>query len=330
MVDRRGLAGSHGNSEQCKAFTLKAGVVVGVLDQQPRNAQTLRILTRLEPLGRTGGHAGYGLNLTRATLDASCKYPWLRRADSRKYGAYDDDADTLAWIRERQPDPRLCLEAQIMDWADDIANAVHDLADGLRGNAIPAAVLTDPAEATALAALAATHFAAEPAAATQAAANLTTLLAGTGLAKPLARSHAAITRWTETMTNRLVTLTVTATRAVYGPGRLARHHGDLIVPPQAAADAAVLRAITLRYVLRDPDRRSRWQRQRELLTDLAHCLTRYAPEALDPPFRQWWGEAVDDTSRLRVIVDQIAVLTEHDAVQRQRQLAAGAAAAAPG
>src|SRR6476469_1897375 len=72
------------------------------------NAQTLRILTRLEP--KVGGT---GLNLTRATLDASCKYPWLRRPGLRKFGAYAADAPMLAWVRDCAPDGRCCLEAQI-------------------------------------------------------------------------------------------------------------------------------------------------------------------------------------------------------------------------
>ena len=50
------------------------------------NAQTLRILTRLEPKV-----TGAGLNLTRAVVDATAKYPWPRRADTRKFGVYADD-----------------------------------------------------------------------------------------------------------------------------------------------------------------------------------------------------------------------------------------------
>ena len=93
------------------------------------NAQSLRLLTRLEPKV-----PGAGLNLTRATLDATLKYP-LAGAAARgwpKYGAYAADAEAFAWIRDGAPaDRRRCLEAQVMDWADDVAYSVHDLEDGL-------------------------------------------------------------------------------------------------------------------------------------------------------------------------------------------------------
>ena len=70
------------------------------------NAQTLRILTRLETktLDPDGGPAG--LNLTRAVLDATAKYPWPRRDGQRKYGVYADDLPAFGWVRAGAPDGR--------------------------------------------------------------------------------------------------------------------------------------------------------------------------------------------------------------------------------
>jgi len=105
------------------------------------NAQSLRLLTRLE-----AKVTGAGLNLTRATLDATLKYPWPPPADGGKYGAYDDDAAVFGWIREGAPASQPCLEAQVMDWADDVAYSVHDLEDGLHAGLIKLDQLRDQAE----------------------------------------------------------------------------------------------------------------------------------------------------------------------------------------
>jgi len=110
------------------------------------NAQTLRVLTRLEaktfgpePAGPRPGRS-VGLDLTRATLDGSAKYPWLR-GDGPKFGCYADDADVFAWVRDGAPARRPCLEAQVMDWADDIAYCVHDVEDGVHSGHVPLAAL---------------------------------------------------------------------------------------------------------------------------------------------------------------------------------------------
>ena len=118
------------------------------------NAQSLRLLTRLEPKV-----PGAGLNLTRATLDATLKYPWLAGPGLAKYGAYAADAEAFAWIREGTPaDRRRCLEAQVMDWADDVAYSVHDLEDGLHAGLITLAALADAAERSAVVKLTAAEY----------------------------------------------------------------------------------------------------------------------------------------------------------------------------
>src|SRR5699024_8986694 len=100
------------------------------------NAQSLRILTRLEPKAANESRS-VGLNLTRATLDATCKYPWTLDAPSRdaggraKFGVYPEDEEIYRWMRADAPDRARCIEAQVMDLADDIAYSVHDFEDAV-------------------------------------------------------------------------------------------------------------------------------------------------------------------------------------------------------
>jgi dGTPase len=89
------------------------------------------LLIRLEAKTVDENGNSVGLNLTRASLDAATKYPWPRAVNTRKFGVYDDDLEIFHWIRRGAPEGRQSMEAQIMDWSDDVAYSVHDLEDAI-------------------------------------------------------------------------------------------------------------------------------------------------------------------------------------------------------
>ncbi|MFI6028932.1 deoxyguanosinetriphosphate triphosphohydrolase [Amycolatopsis magusensis] len=280
------------------------------------NAQTLRILARLEPKVLDGS-ASAGLNLTRACLDAATKYPWPRRAGEAKFGVYEDDLGVFTWMREGAPEGRTCLEAQIMDWADDVAYSVHDVEDGVLAGRISFRVLADVQERAALAELAAKHFSASPVSTLEGAARgLLELPVVAELARRYDSSlgaQVALKRMTSELVGRFASAAVTGTRAVHGDGPLTRYAASLAVPDQVAAEVALLKALALRYVMSDPRRLAMQDGQRQLLAELVEVLVRRAPEPLDPVFQPAWAEAADDAARLRVVVDQVASLTDAQA-----------------
>jgi len=102
------------------------------------NAQTFRILTKLAV---RFGKDSPGLDLTRATLAATLKYPWLRdlshEKKKKKWSAYTSERSAFEWAREHCHGDYKTAEAELMDWADDIAYSVHDLEDFHRVGIIP-------------------------------------------------------------------------------------------------------------------------------------------------------------------------------------------------
>ncbi len=311
----------------------------GVLDQvaQPcggfeGNAQTLRVLTRLEAkrLGPAGGPragASVGLNLTRAALDAATKYPWTRRAGEGKFGVYMDDLDVFAWLRDGAPDERRCIEAQVMDFADDVAYSVHDLEDAVHAGHVDVATLAaaaDESDPEGVLDLARQYAAGsgEPAALRELVAALRRLLAldywPTSYDGSL-RAQATLKSLTSGLIGRFCAAAESATRQAYGD-RLARHRGALVVPHAERLEVAVLKAVANRFVMQRDDAQHAYARQRELLGELCAALRLVAPGALEPAFREGYAAAADDAARVRVIVDQVASLTDTSVVAWHRRL----------
>ncbi|SCL17219.1 dGTPase [Micromonospora nigra] len=292
------------------------------------NAQTLRVLTRLEAKVIAGDGTSAGLNLTRASLDAVSKYPWARRPGRRKFGVYADDLPVFDWLRAATPaGDRRCLEAQVMDWADDVAYSVHDVEDGIHGGYVALGpLLADADERAALCAdVAATYSGESPADLGEV---LLDLLADPVLA-PLAgydashRAQAALKATTSVLTGRFVSAAVEATTARHGPGPHRRYAADLVVPRRVRARCALLKGIALRYVMRRPGARERYEQQRQILTELVAVLVDRAPDGLDEVFAPLWRAAGDDAARLRVVVDQVASLTDPAALAWHARLAGG-------
>ena len=278
------------------------------------NAQSLRLLTRLE-----AKVPGAGLNLTRATLDATLKYPWPARPGQVKFGVYADDAEVFAWIRNGAPPEKLCLEAQLMDWADDVAYSVHDLEDGLQAGLITLAALRDPAEQKAVAALTADEYCAPGSATVD---ELCEVFAGLVALPcwPLAfdgglESLAGLKNLTSELIGRFCSSSQAATLGARPPGvPLARYAADLVVPRQQRLECALLKGVTAQYVMARAGAAQYQARERELIAELAAAVLAGAPGALDPVFQPVYAAAGSDQDRLRVVVDQISSLTDTSAI----------------
>ncbi|MDY6050750.1 MAG: deoxyguanosinetriphosphate triphosphohydrolase [Corynebacterium sp.] len=275
------------------------------------NAQTLRILSRLEPKV-----IGAGLNLTRASLDAAIKYPWSRAENSRKYGVYEDDREIFEWVRRpvagTDREYAKSMEAQIMDAADDIAYSVHDVEDGILSGRITLTVLDDLVELAELAAKGAAAFGGEDSELIAAADRLSELpivaeaMRFTGSYPSLVGLKAM----TSELVGRFVGAAITASRQASEDQVFGRHQGSLVLPPDILAEVRLLKTIAVLYVMDAPAHQRVQDRQRSRIFALYDYLRLGAPGSLDPQFAGLWESADGEAAQNRVVIDQIASMTE--------------------
>jgi dGTPase len=295
------------------------------------NAQTLRILTRLEAKTAAPDGRPVGLNLTRATLDASTKYPWPREragvphgthADGsprsvKKFGVYDDDLPVFTWLREGVDGAERCLEAQVMDLSDDVAYSVHDLEDGIVAGKIDLASVQDPGRRHEVWATVRDWYlpGVGDAELDEAIGALAGLPSWPGAAYDGSRrAQAALKNLTSDLIGRFCTSVQHATHDKYGTGALTRYAADLVVPRETAVAIGALKGIAAHYVMRADERVAVLATQREVVAELVATLREGPAERLQPAFRDDYVQASTDAARLRVVVDQVASLTDASAL----------------
>jgi len=285
------------------------------------NAQTLRLLTRIEPKVFGPDGKTYGLNLTRASLDASCKYPWPEQqgipdpSGRSKFGFYADDFPVFEWLRQGAPDRQKCIEAQVMDLSDDIAYSVHDFEDAIVSGYLDVPALSARADHEGLVDSMFEWIGGELdhdelIAAFDRLDNLDSWIESwNGSRIDLAR----LKNLTSQLIGRFAHEAVHATRAAYSSGSLIRFNANVVVPRETQAEIAVLKGIVAANVMKTNSRKPIYLEQRTILTELSDALLA-DPSQLDAGFSADWAEADSDAAHKRVIVDQVASLTDQSAM----------------
>lgn len=273
------------------------------------NAQSFRILTRLEPKTLDSADRSAGLNLTRAALDSAIKYPWSATENPQKFGVYGDDVEIFSWVKNGVTGHRAPLEAQVMDWADDVAYSVHDFEDSLHSGQITIDNLERDLH----------HFYEiaksdylEDLQAQEIELAFERLQKLSCWPKGFDGSHNSLARLkdlTSQLIGRFAQGAERSTKEAFGSGPLTRYAADLIVPREERVEVALLKSFAAHYIFRAEQSQERYLHERSLIHRLAEGLLESDGKLLERNFVGPW-RAADSRQRLRIVVDQIASLTD--------------------
>lgn len=283
------------------------------------NAQTLRLLTRLEPKRLHPNGESAGLNLTRAILDATIKYPWDYESrptypdGSRtpKFNVYEEDKEVFEWIREGAGEGK-SFEAQIMDLSDDIAYSIHDVEDAIVRGATTPDKLAAGEDRDEIFSLIDSWYGEKDTGMLEAAfERLFTEETWPYGFDSSYRALATMKDLTSDLIGRFISSVTFATREKYGEGNLVRYDANIVLPEKTRAEILVLKGIAVAYVMEPRERTPDSDQQRSLLLDLIEALSDN-PEQLTAHLYEMYRRS-SEKERPRFIIDQVASLTDQSA-----------------
>ncbi len=286
------------------------------------NAQSFRLLVRLEAKTVDASGKSVGLNLTRASLDAATKYPWPRAENAKKFGVYDDDLEIFHWVRQGAPAGAQSMEAQIMDWSDDVAYSVHDLEDALVTGHVKLENLAN--DLPELFKVASQSYLADITMeeAQHALDELSRLSCWPKKYDGSHRHLAGLKDLASQLIGRFALAAESATREKYGDEDLTRYNAHLIVPRAQRVEVAILKSVAGFYVINASASQERYAEQQVVIKELVEMVLNQAPASLESFFLDDWARASTDAQKLRVVIDQVASLTDPGAYALHAKLKA--------
>ena len=284
------------------------------------NAQSFRLLVRLEAKTVDAQGISLGLNLTRASLDAATKYPWPRAINAQKFGVYDDDQRIFNWVRKGAPAGAQSFEAQIMDWSDDVAYSVHDLEDALVTGQVKLHDLTNDLSEIYRVALDNYMAGIELVEAEEGLKSLQQLSCWPKEYDGSHRSLARLKDLASQLVGRFALAAERETRDRYGDGNLTRYNANLVVPRAQHVEVALLKSLAGFYIINSQTSVKRYDDEQSLIKELVEKVLASAPTTLESFFLQDWQRATSDAQKLRVVIDQVASLTDPGAIALHARL----------
>jgi dGTPase len=212
------------------------------------------------------------------------------------------------------------MEAQIMDWSDDVAYSVHDLEDALVTGQIDIAHLRDDLSHLFLVA---TQDYLPDLTEDEAQIALDSLMNLSCWPKNFDRSHRHLARLkdlTSQLVGRFALAAESETRSHFGDGDLVRYSANLLVPRAQRVEVALLKSMAGHYIIRAEKSQERYAKQQQVIVDLVQAVRESAPSTLESFFLQEWNRADSEREKMRVVIDQIASLTDVGAYALHEQL----------
>ena len=209
-----------------------------------------------------------------------------------------------------------------MDWSDDVAYSVHDVEDAVHVGLVDLDWFGDQEVRADVVAIAHERYLprSTPAELEAAIDRLRSLEYWPAHFHGSHRDMVELKRFTSYLIGRFCVTAQIATQMAYGDDPLTRYAAELVVPDEVRQEVAVMKAITVKYVMQRAGAETEYARQREMIAELVHALTLDEGRSLERWLRPAFEAATSDSERFRVIVDQVASLTDVSIVHWHKRL----------